>query len=193
MRKCKVCEATETDAEFYASVKTYCKKHWKERVRSNRSANVECYREADRIRSNLPHRVAARAEYEKTDAGKEAKNRARAKYEENNIEAVAAAKRAYKKSDNGIASTKRWLERPATKQRFSDNAKKYREAFPDRRNAHVVLNNAVRKGAVIRLPCFVCGCEKTEAHHPDYSAPLDVVWLCSSHHKQTHALFNKIA
>jgi len=25
MRKCKVCEATEMDAEFYASVKTYCK------------------------------------------------------------------------------------------------------------------------------------------------------------------------
>ena len=22
---------------------------------------------------------------------------------------------------------------------------------------------------------------------------VDVVWLCSSHHKQTHALFNKIA
>jgi hypothetical protein len=47
--------------------------------------------------------------------------------------------------------------------------------------------------------CFKCGIEKTpahdekpEAHHPDYSAPLDVVWLCSAHHKQAHALINAV-
>lgn len=33
--------------------------------------------------------------------------------------------------------------------------------------------------------CVVCG-DKAEAHHEDYTKPLDVVWLCRKHHKQRH-------
>lgn len=60
---------------------------------------------------------------------------------------------------------------------------------PDRKRAHSKLHYALRAGVVKRLPCWVCG-EKAEAHHPDYSAPLDVVWLCPTHHKQAHAIAN---
>jgi hypothetical protein len=56
----------------------------------------------------------------------------------------------------------------------------------DRRSATVTLNNAVRDGRVTKQPCFMCGCEEVEAHHPDYSRPLDVVWLCIPHHKEIH-------
>lgn len=66
---------------------------------------------------------------------------------------------------------------------------RFREASPERRKAQVILGNAVRSGKVQKLPCFVCG-EKAEAHHPDYSAPLDVVWLCPAHHKQAHAMLH---
>lgn len=66
----------------------------------------------------------------------------------------------------------------------------WRAANPKRRQAQVALSNAVRDGRIERLPCFVCG-ESAEAHHPDYDAPLDVVWLCSPHHKQAHALARK--
>lgn len=61
------------------------------------------------------------------------------------------------------------------------------ENYPNRRAAHVVIGNAVRSGKIFPLPCFVCG-QKAEAHHPDYSRPLDVVWLCPMHHKQAHAM-----
>jgi len=37
---------------------------------------------------------------------------------------------------------------------------------------------------VTKLPCQVCGDDKSEAHHEDYSRPLDVVWLCHKHHFQ---------
>lgn len=66
-------------------------------------------------------------------------------------------------------------------------AKSWKVAYPDRRAAQVALNNAVRDGLIHRQPCFVCG-SAAEAHHPDYSRPLDVVWLCPPHHKQTHAM-----
>lgn len=61
----------------------------------------------------------------------------------------------------------------------------WRKRSPDRRAAHIALDNAIRAGRVVRQPCFVCG-EKAEAHHPNYDAPLDVIWLCDEHHKQAH-------
>ena len=42
---------------------------------------------------------------------------------------------------------------------------------------------AIRKGRVQRLPCIVCG-GKAQAHHSDYSKPLDVDWLCRKHHDE---------
>lgn len=42
-------------------------------------------------------------------------------------------------------------------------------------------------GKVQRQPCFICG-ERAEAHHPDYSQPLSVTWLCPQHHKDAHAI-----
>lgn len=64
---------------------------------------------------------------------------------------------------------------------------RWREAFPERRAAHMAVQYAIRSGRMERQPCWVCG-ERAEAHHPDYSQPLDVVWLCPRHHKQAHAL-----
>jgi hypothetical protein len=59
--------------------------------------------------------------------------------------------------------------------------------YPGRKKAQAALRYAVLSGKVKPQPCWVCGA-KAEAHHPDYSQPLDVVWLCPPHHKQTHAL-----
>jgi hypothetical protein len=64
---------------------------------------------------------------------------------------------------------------------------KYRLEFPERKNAQSKVYRAVKFGKLIKQPCFICG-EDSEAHHPDYSRPLDVVWLCSSHHRQAHNL-----
>src|SRR5262245_21975335 len=52
--------------------------------------------------------------------------------------------------------------------------------------AHRALSRAIKKGILKRLPCEVCGDRKTQGHHADYSKPLDVIWLCASHHFQLH-------
>jgi hypothetical protein len=62
------------------------------------------------------------------------------------------------------------------------------ERDPIKQRARQKLQRAVRSGLIRRLPCEVCGALVTEAHHPDYSKPLDVQWLCKRHHEEVHSL-----
>lgn len=71
--------------------------------------------------------------------------------------------------------------------------KEYRAANDEKYKAHYLVNNALKRGKIEKLPCFICGCEKTEAHHADYSRPLDVVWLCCAHHMQAHAMYRRLS
>lgn len=63
----------------------------------------------------------------------------------------------------------------------------YRERNPERQAANTAVGNALRDGKLFKLPCWECGSTKrVEGHHPAYSMPLDVIWLCKSHHQQLH-------
>ena len=84
-----------------------------------------------------------------------------------------AARLAYQKTDAFKAG------RPAVLERYRNN-------HPLRAKANTAVSNAVRDGRLTRWPCRVCG-DKAEAHHPDYSNFLGVVWLCVNHHAQLHA------
>src|SRR5258708_29167313 len=54
-----------------------------------------------------------------------------------------------------------------------------------KRIAHSAVRRALASGELVRKPCKVCGA-KAEAHHPNYFKPLEVVWLCPSHHNEEH-------
>ena len=86
----------------------------------------------------------------------------------------------------------RMYDRSRGNRQDSSYVKEYRAANDDKYKAHSAVGVAVKTGRIKKLPCFVCGCEKTEAHHPDYSSPIDVVWLCPAHHKQAHAMAKRI-
>jgi hypothetical protein len=60
------------------------------------------------------------------------------------------------------------------------------EELRKRVNTKYRVYKAIKKGTLVKLPCFVCGELRVEAHHPDYSLPLDVVWLCPHHHRLLH-------
>lgn len=62
----------------------------------------------------------------------------------------------------------------------------YREKFPEKCKARMAVIIKIRKGTITRQPCEICGKPNAEAHHPDYSKPLEIKWLCSLHHKQIH-------
>lgn len=53
--------------------------------------------------------------------------------------------------------------------------------YPLKFSARHRFNYALKTGKVTRKPCQVCG-QVAEAHHPDYSKPYEVIWLCRLHH-----------
>ena len=62
-----------------------------------------------------------------------------------------------------------------------------------RKEARNYLNRLIRNGLVERLNCEICGSDKNvEAHHEDYSKPLDVIWLCRIHHDHHHHKENQL-
>lgn len=65
-------------------------------------------------------------------------------------------------------------------------AKRMRKKYPEKWRARSQLRYAVRMGKILKLPCEGCGDIKVFAHHPDYSKPLEVKWLCLKHHREIH-------
>lgn len=53
--------------------------------------------------------------------------------------------------------------------------------------AHSAVAAARRRGELVKQPCEKCGSvDRVEAHHDDYSKPLEVRWLCRFHHDGEH-------
>jgi len=57
-----------------------------------------------------------------------------------------------------------------------------------KQSARKLAHKAVKDGRITKLPCEFADCTqvKVEAHHPDYSMPLEVLWLCRAHHLELH-------
>jgi hypothetical protein len=64
---------------------------------------------------------------------------------------------------------------------------KWVAANPEKVKARRAVEHAIKKGKLEKLPCSVCGSfYRTHGHHEDYSKPLDVNWLCATHHAARH-------
>ena len=61
------------------------------------------------------------------------------------------------------------------------------KANPERRRFWDRYKYALKTGKLMRWPCEVCGNAESDGHHPDYSRPLVVVWLCKEHHREVHS------
>ncbi len=64
----------------------------------------------------------------------------------------------------------------------------YIAKFPNRQKARTLVSQAIKKGLLVRKKCEICESDKSQAHHDDYTKPLDVRWLCSLHHIQWHQI-----
>lgn len=75
-----------------------------------------------------------------------------------------------------------WLEKEKERVRKKQMAKKGDE----RTLLYADVGRKIKSGEIAKKPCEVCGKEKTQGHHEDYSKPHDLVWLCVRHHQDRH-------
>ncbi len=85
------------------------------------------------------------------------------------------------------ASRRSW---ESNKENIKAYSREYSKRHRDVKNAQQILSIAVKRGVISKLPCMVCGNPESEAHHGDYSKPLDVVWFCPKHHRRVHVWIN---
>jgi len=81
-----------------------------------------------------------------------------------------------------IEKSKRWLHSENGKRHYREYQRQYKE----RVRAHQMIKRLIIKGIIKKEPCILCGENNSSAHHPDYTKPLEVVWLCQKHHSEKH-------
>ena len=95
-----------------------------------------------------------------------------------------AERRAWKAKKNRLKSYV--TDRRARRRHIARN--------PDKAEARKALANALRSGRIVRGRCHVCGIAHgtvrgdgsavaVQGHHDDYTRPLEVRWLCTTHHR----------
>jgi len=112
-----------------------------------------------------------------------------------------SVKEASDKAGITPATLYRWIEKNTILSKMLPMSKEERAEFlqkQDDSKARNSVNVAILSGKLNRPEtCQKCGKPQTngcamEAHHPDYSQPMDVVWLCTSCHVQYHSMFPSI-
>ncbi len=79
------------------------------------------------------------------------------------------------------------FQKPKRKRYVAEQQRAMREREPQKYKARKMVHNAIRDGKLIRQPCERQPCDqKAQAHHENYSKPLDVTWLCFKHHREHH-------
>lgn len=140
------------------------------------------HREEILAKTRTPEERAKKRAYDKEHyKTRSEKNKAKTKsWRQNHPEKVLEYREKYKDRQKALAKT------PKYRAIFKKSREKYNEANPEKHQAHIILNNAMSSGKIVRKPCEICGCSKSEGHHEDYSKPLEVVWLCRKCHKNHH-------
>lgn len=64
--------------------------------------------------------------------------------------------------------------------------KRMQTKYPEKYKARYTTKHAIKSGLIEKRPCEICNDVKSECHHPDYSKPLEVRWLCKKHHMELH-------
>ena len=96
--------------------------------------------------------------------------------------------RANREQANGY-ERERYANEEGYAQKRRDQKEEQNKKNPHKIKARKKLRRQVKIGNIVRpTVCSDCGStdRKIQAHHNDYSKPLDVVWVCSLCHAKIH-------
>jgi len=112
------------------------------------------------------------------------------KHRRDNIEKVRAYdKTRYRENPARKDGILRYRETTRARELAYARTKARRKKWPDRERAHRAVQYDLSVGKLIKGPCTKCGSEvNVQAHHPDYSLPHHVIWLCVRCHLKTHGV-----
>jgi len=96
----------------------------------------------------------------------------------------------YANREQRLEHSRNYWRDPDGRAKREASKRSWRERNREKVRAHSAVARAVKRGDLIKpLDCEGCGPRyegKLEAHHDDYSKPLEVKWLCDPCHKQRH-------
>lgn len=85
-----------------------------------------------------------------------------------------------------VAARKAYSQTERGKEAHRRASRKSAKLSPIKKQARTAVGNAIRDGRLSKSPCEICRNPIAHAHHDDYSKPLEVRWLCTTHHAQWH-------
>lgn len=90
-----------------------------------------------------------------------------------------------------LAQSREWCkDNPELRREIS---RRWSHANRHKTRAQVRVSRALANGLLAKQACQHCGRSDSQAHHEDYSKPLDVMWLCSTCHGALHAQKRRLA
>lgn len=101
------------------------------------------------------------------------------------------SKRWFANRDSNRAKAR--LKYVKNKEKNDAYSKEYYEKNKHKTHARSLVRTALYRGDLVRKSiCEVCKIKPArEGHHPDYTKPLEVMWLCNSCHKRIHVKKSK--
>lgn len=104
------------------------------------------------------------------------------------------AQRRWEARNPGVSAARARDRRDQTRE-YERNRYQNDPVFREKKKARNMVLIRIARGTLERQPCEVCGEGEAQAHHDDYTRPLDVRWLCDTHHRLHHGemLTNRIA
>lgn len=93
-----------------------------------------------------------------------------------------------KKNGENIKNMTEYLRiwRQENKDKMAKRQRNYRKNNQEKESCRQKTIRAVKNGKITKTACIICGDVNVEAHHDDYTNPLDVKWMCKKHHLEMH-------
>lgn len=110
------------------------------------------------------------------------------KHREENIEKAREYDRKRAMLPHRVQARMEYIQTEQGKQSRKKSMEKYHVTYPMKYAAHVITGNAVRDKKIEKqTQCSECkSTKKIEAHHDDYTKPLEIRWLCNACHRAWH-------